>query len=48
MSGEHNGVKYAPAGEGKWSVRWPSGVKSIVSAADEATLKKLIDEAKAG
>jgi hypothetical protein len=37
------GFKYSPAGDGKWQLTLPSGVRSKVSADDEAALKAIID-----
>jgi hypothetical protein len=42
---EYRGWKYSPLGNGKWIVTLPSGMRSVVEAADEGALKANIDEA---
>lgn len=41
----YRGWKYSVHAEGKWQLTLPSGLRSVVEAADEDALKALIDEA---
>ena len=44
---EYKGVKYKKLSQGSWQIVWPSGLRAIIPALDEAKLKVAIDQALA-
>jgi hypothetical protein len=48
ITGEYKGVRYEEIAPGSWRLRWPSGLKSVVSAVDENAVKAMIDGAANG
>jgi len=44
---EYKGVKYKKLNHGSWQIVWPSGLRVVLAALDEAKLKVAIDQALA-